>query len=44
MEKGSERPGALTIGEVQWRYALKIDQDGIRSATWSKTSVLADQK
>ena len=44
MEKGSERPGALTIGEVQWRFALKIDQEGIRSADWSMISSAADEK
>jgi hypothetical protein len=44
MEKGSESSGALTLGEAKWDYTLKIDQEGIRSATWSKTGVVSDEK
>lgn len=43
MEKGSERSGALTLGEAKWDYTLKIDQDGIRSASWSNISYAADE-
>lgn len=35
MQKGQERPGVLNVGEVKWRYTLKINQEGIRSADWS---------
>lgn len=44
MEKGSEWPGALTVEEAKWDYTLKIDQEGIRSATWSNISSASDEK
>jgi hypothetical protein len=42
MEKGSERLGTLTIGEAKWDYTLKIDQEGIRSATWGSIGSAAE--
>lgn len=38
MQKGGTRSAPFTVGEAQWQYTLKTDQEGIRSASWSKSS------
>lgn len=38
MQMDSKRSTAFTVGEAQWHYTLKMDNEGIRSASWSKSS------
>jgi hypothetical protein len=34
MENGGKNSGSFTVGEAKWNYTLKIDEEGIRSASW----------